>query len=218
MEANIRAQREKVEALRIDNEKLQAKLQKSESDIKARKEGRGIETLYRSIYHSNVSLSSIADQKANIMISINAIIISLVMTMFGSGYTFSGQDEFGSVRFVIPMVVLLLTSLSAIVFAILSSRPNVTSKERYELSKKNSSILFFGNYTQLQLTEFVQRLNDLKYHKEELYDNMSVDIYYLGVVLVKKYRLLSWSYNIFMSGLVLCGLSFLVIMLFSYES
>lgn len=217
-EANIRAQREKVEALRIDNEKLQAKLQKSESDIKARKEGRGIETLYRSVYHSNVSLSSIADQKANIMISINAIIISLVMTMFGSGYTFSGQDEFGSVRFVIPMVVLLLTSLSAIVFAILSSRPNVTSKERYELSKKNSSILFFGNYTQLQLTEFVQRLNDLKYHKEELYDNMSVDIYYLGVVLVKKYRLLSWSYNIFMSGLVLCGLSFLVIMLFSYES
>ena len=64
----------------------------------------------------------------------------------------------------------------------------------------------------------MQRLNDLKYHKEELYDNMSVDIYYLGVVLVKKYRLLSWSYNIFMSGLVLCGLSFLVIMLFSYES
>ncbi|WP_207427697.1 Pycsar system effector family protein [Pedobacter sp. SYSU D00535] len=217
-EANIRAQREKVEMLRLENEKLQAKLEKSNPANGAKKEGRGIETLYRSLYEYHINLSSIADNKANIMISINTIIISLVITLFGSGYTFSGQNEFGSLRFVIPMAVLLVTSLLAVVFAVLSSRPNVTTKERYELSKKDSSILFFGNFAQLQLREFVERIRELKYEKEELYDSMSIDIYYLGSVLVKKYRLLSWSYNIFMGGLVLCAVGFVVIMLFSYDN
>jgi hypothetical protein len=152
------------------------------------------------------------------MISINTIIISLVITLFGSGYTFSGQNEFGSLRFVIPMAVLLITSLLAVVFAILSSRPNVTTKERYELSKKDSSILFFGNFAQLQLREFVGRINELKNEKEELYESMSVDIYHLGSVLIKKYKLLSWSYNIFMGGLVLCAVAFVIIMMFSYQS
>lgn len=216
-EENIRAQREKIEMLRVEQEKLNAKLEKN-NPAKPLKEGRGVETLYRSVYEYHINLSSIADNKANIMISINTIIISLVITLFGSGYTFSGQNEFGSLRFVLPMAVLLLTSLLAVVFAILSSRPNVTTKERYELSKKDSSILFFGNFAQLQLREFVGRINELKHQKEELYDSMSVDIYHLGSVLVKKYRLLSWSYNIFMGGLVLCAVAFVIIMMFSYQS
>ncbi|MFD2160897.1 Pycsar system effector family protein [Paradesertivirga mongoliensis] len=216
-EANIRIQRERIELLRVEHEKLSAKLEKNNPD-KPLKEGRGIETLYRSVYEYHINLSQIADNKANIMISINTIIVSLVITLFGSGYTFSGQNEFGSLRFVIPMAVLLVTSLLAVVFAILSSRPNVTTKERYELSKKDSSILFFGNFAQLQLREFVGRINELKYKKEELYDSMSVDIYHLGSVLVKKYRLLSWSYNIFMGGLVLCAVAFIIIMMFSYQS
>jgi len=217
-EENIRNQREKIEALRIEHDKLQAKLEKNAPENKPKKEGRGIETLYRSVYQYHINLSSIADNKANIMISINTIIISLVITLFGSGYTFSGQNEFGSLRFVIPMALLLVTSLLAVVFAILSSRPNVTSKEKYELRKKDSSILFFGNFSQLQLQEFVESIKDLKKDKEGLYDSMTIDLYYLGAVLVKKYRLLSWSYNIFMGGLILCALGFVGVMLFSYDS
>lgn len=216
-EANIRSQREKIETLRVEREKLNIKLDKNNPD-KTLKGGRGIETLYRSVYDYHINLSQIADNKAGIMISINTIIVSLVITLFGSGYTFSGQNEFGSLRFVLPMAVLLITSLLAVVFAILSSRPNVTTKEKYELSKKESSILFFGNFAQLQLKEFVGRINELKHQKDELYDSMSVDIYHLGSVLVKKYKLLSWSYNIFMGGLVLCAVAFIIIMMFSYQS
>lgn len=213
-EINIRAQRELIEQLKENDLKLKSKLEKKDSAPK--KEGRGIETLYRSVYGYHVNLSSIADNKANIMISINTIIISLVITLFGTGFTFSSDDEFSTIRFVFPMAALLISSLAAVVFAILSARPNVTSKEKYELSNKRSSILFFGNFSQLQLEEFVEQIKLLKDQKEELYDSMSTDIYYLGNVLVKKYRLLSWSYNLFMGGLVLSGVGFLVIMMFSY--
>jgi len=210
-EINIRKQRVKVE-------KLMGKetSEKEEVSEKPRKEGRGIETLYRSVYDYHINLTSIADNKANIMISINTIIISLVITLFGTGFTFSTGDEVGSIRFVFPMAFLLLTSLLAVVFAILSARPNVTSKEKYELTKKESSILFFGNFAQLGIKEFVEQLKLLKADKEELYDNMSVDIYHLGSVLVKKYRFLTWSYNIFMGGMITCAVGFIVIMIFSY--
>ena len=76
--------------------------------------------------------------------------------------------------------------------------------------------MFFGNFAQLQLREFVDRIKELKNQKEELYDSMSVDIYHLGAVLVKKYKLLTWSYNIFMGGLILCAVAFVIIMMFSY--
>lgn len=212
-ETNIRSQRLHVGVLRTEKLKLEAKL--DATTFKKLKEGRGIETLYRSVYQYHIDLSGIADNKANIMISINTIIISIVITLFGSGYTFSSQNTFESIRFVFPIALLLLTCILALVFAILSARPSVTTKEKFELASKKGSALFFGNFVQLQLEEFVNHLNMLKKEKNELYDSMSVDIYYLGNVLLKKYRLLSWSYNIFMTGLVVCGLGFLVIMLFS---
>lgn len=216
-EENIRSQYEVVEALATKKQKQQEKTGKS-VEAKPVKEGRGIETLYRSVYEYHINLSSIADNKANIMISINTIIVSLVITLFGTGFTFSSQNEFGSLRFVFPMTFLLISSLLAVIFAILSSRPNITSKEKYELNNKQSSVLFFGNFVQLQLNEFVNQIKVLKKEREELYDSMSIDIYHLGGVLLKKYRLLTWSYNIFMGGLVLVAVSFIVIMIFSYEA
>jgi predicted metal-dependent HD superfamily phosphohydrolase len=210
-EANILEQHRLIEDLKRKEAKLEDK-----QNAKPVKEGRGIETLYRSVYAYHISLTSIADNKANMMISINTIIISLIITLFGTGFTFSTGDELASIRFVFPMAFLLLTSLLAVVFAILSARPNVTTKEKYELTKKDSSILFFGNFAQLQLREFVDQIRQLKDEKTELYDNMSVDIYYLGSVLVRKYRLLTWSYNIFMGGMILCAVGFIVIMMFSY--
>ncbi|SKB85421.1 Pycsar system effector family protein [Daejeonella lutea] len=208
-EMNILKQRAKIDKFTKESDK-------DKSKAKPVKDGRGIETLYRSVYDYHISLTSIADNKANMMISINTIIISIVITLFGTGFTFSSQSEFASVRFVFPMAFLLLTSLLAVVFAILSARPNVTTKEKYELSKKDSSILFFGNFAQLQLREFVDKIKELKQQKDELYESMSIDIYYLGSVLIRKYNFLSWSYNIFMFGMVICAVGFVIIMLFSY--
>lgn len=211
-ETNIINQRKLIDKLAVKNVKLEEK-----SKPKPVKDGRGIETLYRSVYSNQIHLTSIADNKAHIMININTLIISIIITLFGTGFTFSGKDGgFESVRFVFPMAFLLLTSLFAVVFAILSARPNVTSKEQFDPTNKQSSLLYFGNFAQLQLADFVQQIQLLKKENEGLYDNMSVDIYHLGAVLVKKYRLLTWSYNIFMAGLVLCAVGFIVIMFFSY--
>jgi predicted metal-dependent HD superfamily phosphohydrolase len=213
-EENIRQQRELIDSLKSEDLKLKNKLEKSKT--KPEKEGRGTQTLYRAIYAYHMNLTSIADNKSHIMININTIIISLIITLFGSSYSFTKQSELESVRFVYPMAFLLITSLLAVVFAILSARPSVTSKEKYELTNKNSSVLFFGNFAQLQLNEFIERIKYLQKEQEELYESMSIDVYHLGAVLVRKYRLLRWSYNIFMFGLIICALGFISIVFISY--
>ena len=213
-EQNISEQRKLVDKTKNDQYKLQ--LKEDSTKAKTQKEGRGIETLYRSVYNYHMELSSMADQKANIMISINTIVVSVIITLFGSGFTFGDSEGLRHVRYVIPMLLLVVSSLISVTFAILSARPSITSKEKYELNKKDSSILFFGNFAQLKLNAFVDHIRNLKDQKDELYDSMTVDIYHLGGVLVKKYKLLKWSYNIFMAGLVLCVIGFIGITVYSY--
>ena len=114
------------------------------------------------------------------------------------------------------MLLLIITSLISVTFAVLSVKPNITTKQKFELQNKNSSVLFFGNFAQLKLEEFVAHIKGLKEDKSELYTSMTVDIYHLGGVLIKKYKLLSWFYNIFMAGLILCVIGFLGITIYSY--
>jgi predicted metal-dependent HD superfamily phosphohydrolase len=212
---NIEGERKKLERLRSSEDKKAGKAEKES------KPGRGVETMYRATYRNHIELSAIADNKANMMISINTIIMSVIISLFGSGVTFVGKGYYEHLRFALPMCMLLLTSLSSVIFAVLSAKPTVTSKKdntnMEPVPQRKTSLLFFGNFTALPLDDFVDKMNDLKERSAELYDNMSIDIYYLGKVLTQKYRLLRFSYLVFMIGLILSVLAFLVVFVLSYQ-
>lgn len=216
------AQRGKnIEAQRRFLDKLKStEVKRSERTGKEGKPGRGVETMYRATYRNHIELSAIADSKANMMISINTIIMSVIISVFGSGVTFIGGGNFDSMRFALPMCTLLLTSLSSVIFAVLSAKPNVTQrkKEGEPVPDKKSSLLFFGNFSEMQLDNFVQEMNTLKGNEGDLYNSMSIDIYYLGKVLRQKYRLLRISYLVFMAGLILSVLVFMVVFFGSYKA
>lgn len=207
---NIEAQRRKQDKLRTNEGK------KAE---KTSKPGRGVETMYRSTYRNHINLSSMADSKANMMISINTIIMSVIISLFGSGVTFIGKGYFDHMRFAVPMCMLLVTSLTSVVFAVLSVKPNITSKrpDPKTIEEKRSSLLFFGNFIEMPVDSFVDQMNVLKGNDEEVYNNMSIDIYHLGKVLKQKYRLLRFSYMIFMGGLILSVTAFLIVFMISYQ-
>ncbi len=196
-----------------------SKNKKQEVNIKTGKYlGRGIDTLYRTTFRNHINLSEIADGKANMMISINTIILSVIITLAASGLTLSQQFLIENLRFTVPIFTLLLGSLISVIFAILSAKPNVT-KEKIDvadLEKSKKSILFFGNFVSLEMEKFIEGIKKLKKDQSVLYDNMSIDLYYLGLVLAKKYRLLSYSYVIFMIGLIIAVVSFLLIFFFTF--
>ncbi len=167
---------------------------------------RGIETMFRTSYRVNMDLSSLADNKANIMISINGIILSIIIA------SISPKID-ANPWLLIPASTLLLGCLVSLIYAVLSARPRVSSKHitLEDLRKNNANILFFGNFANMSEDQFVEGMVDLMKSSDLLYYNMIRDLYGLGSVLVRKYSLLRTSYTIFMIGLILGVLSFIFV-------
>ncbi|MDB5263533.1 MAG: metal-dependent phosphohydrolase [Adhaeribacter sp.] len=205
--ANIEEQRSRLEKL---SKKQKKKNQKDRETLAQPK--RGIETMFQSTYQNHMSLSGIADNKANMMISLNAIILSVIITYLGAKTSVLGTEFTRNPILMVPIGILILTTLGSVVSAIMSAQPEVTSFNirPNKVKSKKVNILFFGNFTKIPLSDFQGGMHDLMRDKDALYNNMITDIYYLGDVLSKKYRLLRISYTIFMIGLILTVLSFIV--------
>lgn len=212
------AARTKYHKKRIQNiSKQRAKINKARKTTKRKKTGkefgRGVDTLYRTSYSNHIKLSAIADGKANMMISINTIILSVIVTMTGARFALNDVFVTEYLRFTIPIAILLIGALISAIFAILSARPKVTEQKiNIEESEKSKlSLLFFGNFLQVSLEEYVNHLSQLKVSEQHLYDSMSIDMYFLGKILKKKFDLLTWSYNSFMFGIIFSVVIFLFI-------
>ena len=179
--------------------------------------GRGIDTLYRANYRNHINFSAIADGKANMMISINTILISVIVTLSGASLSISKGFDIENLRFVFPIIILLIGSLLSVIFAVMSARPKVTSKDvdMNDIKENKISLLYFGNFLGIPKEEFVGYLRKLKTDQKRLYDSMSLDLYNLGIVLKEKYRLLSISYNIFIIGLCLTVIAFIIIFFYT---
>lgn len=174
---------------------------------------RGIETMFRNTYRTHLNLSAIADNKANMMISLNAIIISVVITYLSAKTSVTGTEFAHHRSLLIPVGTLLLTTLGSIIFAIISAQPDVTSftlkkKSNDKINTRKVNLLFFGNFTKIALEDFQTGMHEIMRDKKSLYNNMITDIYYLGDVLNRKYKILRISYTIFMVGLVLTVVAF----------
>ena len=178
----------------------------SDSKKKLGSRKRGVSDMFRTSYRTHMELSAIADNKSNIMISINGIIISIIIA------SISPKID-SNPWLLLPTSVLLISCLASMVFAVLSARPRV-SKEKVSLQDvrdNKANILFFGNFYTLSRADYVEGLEELMLDSERLYDTMARDLHGLGVVLAKKYKLLRIAYNIFMIGLVLSVISFIFV-------
>ena len=167
---------------------------------------RGIQTLFRVTMRNHLKLSDIADAKANILLSVNAIIISLAIANLIPDLT-APQNK----TLMIPILVLMIFSVASIIGAIMSTRPNVTSGTftREEVKSGEANVLFFGNFHKMPYDQFEWAMNEIIENRSDVYDSLTRDLYLLGVVLHRKYRLLRITYTIFMVGIILSVLSFI---------
>ncbi|MGZ2369814.1 Pycsar system effector family protein [Ancylomarina sp. YFZ004] len=204
-ELNIQKVTEKVNSYQNKEiQKLNDKLIKLENqNLKLKMPQRGIETMFKVTSRNQINLSSIADSKANLMISVNSIIISAIFFIF--------KNIMEVPHFIIPCLILLTVSLITIIYSVLATRPNVTSGtfSQEDVEKKKVNLLFFGNFHKMQVEDYSKALKSLMVNYDDLYDSLIKDQYYLGMVLGKKYNLLRISYTIFMFGLIISVLSFI---------
>lgn len=191
--------------------KIEKKLEKEDKpkkekpEKKEEKSDRSVDTLFRVTLNNHTRLSDIADSKANILLSVNAIIISV-----GLSVLVPKLDTPKNTHLIIPTFLLLLSSVLTIIFAILSTKPNVTKTNftKQDVADRKVNLLFFGNFHQMMFDDFQTSMRDLIKDRDYIYDSMMKDLYFLGKVLDRKYKLLSITYQIFMAGIIISVLSF----------
>ncbi|MBM7417576.1 MULTISPECIES: Pycsar system effector family protein [Chryseobacterium] len=190
---------------KMDKMDKEEKPKKENSDKKDQKSDRSVDTLFRVTLNNHTRLSDIADSKANILLSVNAIIISVCLSVL-----VPKLDTPKNAHLIIPTFFLLISSVLTIIFAILSTKPNVTKTTftNQDIKDRKVNLLFFGNFHQMEFNHYLSSMHDLIKDRDYIYDSMVKDLYYLGKVLDRKYKLLSVTYQIFMAGIIISVLSF----------
>lgn len=169
---------------------------------------RGIETMFRITSTNNQRLSDMADNKSNILITVNSIILSVIIALLV-------RKLDSNTQLVFPTAILLLTGLVTMLIAILATRPSIPNG-RYtnqELDNKKVNLLFFGNFYKMNLDSYSSGMKLMMEDRDYLYGTLIKDVFSQGVVLGRKFKLLRLAYNIFMYGLIVSIFSFVIVVI-----
>lgn len=168
---------------------------------------RGVETMFRVALRNHIDLSNIADTKANILLSVNAIIVSLALSNL-----LPKLDNPSNAHLFIPTIIFVAFTLVSIILSILATRPNVTEGKftKEDVANKKVNLIFFGNFHQMKLEDFEWGISEMMEDRDYLYGSLTKDLYFLGLVLNKKYKILRITYSVFMFGLIISVLAFVI--------
>jgi hypothetical protein len=172
--------------------------------------GRGRDTLFRVTVRHQTDLIQIADNKANMIITVNALVISSVIAAIGYGVAAGRLLEYGPLL-ILPIALVLVACLSSLVVAILAARPRlIRSAPGTAVAPGKASLFFFEEIARHSQADYVAKIKGMIGNEEEIYDNLAIDIYNQGRVLKRKYRLLVRAYQILMFGFIFTVGAFLL--------
>lgn len=168
-----------------------------------------IETMFRTAYRTQLDLTSLAATKANIMISLNGLILS-VLTLSGP-FVLVAEPAF-----TMPIAVFLATCLASIIFAVLAAQPKCVRKKNSikDFKKDEANILIFEEFSSLSIIEHSKVMSGLMRNNKRIYKSMSRQLYKLGLDADRKFRLLKLSYMVFLTGLTVSTLILLSVGMF----
>lgn len=192
----------------LKQKELEEKINTEVSNKQKKRPDRGIETMFRITSTNNQRLSDMADNKANILITVNSIILSVVIALL-----LRKLDN--NAHLIIPTAILLAASLGTMVLAILATRPSIPNVLHTveEVKEKKVNLLFFGNFYRMQLPDYDKGMREVMEDRDYLYGTLIKDVYSQGVVLGRKFKLLRQAYSIFMYGLIVSVIAFIVVVM-----
>jgi hypothetical protein len=179
-----------------------------EKKDKDSKSGRERETLFRATYRNQSNLIQIADNKANMIISINTMIISSIIAITGYGAVADKLDLYGT-NIIIPIVLIVLSCLTSTILAIQAARPKIIQSNKKVINPEKSSLLFFGVIARYTQSDYLNQIGQLLDSKKDIYEHMTIDLYNQGLILKRKYNLLGYAYQVFMFGFAFSVVIFL---------
>ena len=155
-----------------------------------------VDNILRVNHGNQMRLGLMADQKANIMITVASIVFSI---------TIANLDNEVMKWPLLAFAVGSFFSLLFAIFAIIPSTDYPTKKGSKEIDRDSPLFnpLFFGHFAHLPIEEYKEDYAKTLMTDDKVYDAMAGDIYGQGKVLaLGKYKYLKWSYSSFLWGMV----------------
>ena len=141
----------------------------------------------RTIHQNQTQLNTLADQKANILIGIITIIVSVLITRVDS---IQVKNEYALATF----YFFLLFQLMSVFTALFMLLPKNINRIKINRLSDASNPLFFGCFAQIAQKEFVNYLFNHLDNNQTARIVLLTDIYQMGIVLKKKFVLLRYAY------------------------
>jgi hypothetical protein len=166
---------------------------------------RGVETMYRVTYQNHIALSQLADNKANMLISINGVIISVMIAIV----TRLGEVSWS----LLPVVLLIGGALISLAFAVAAARPRLggSAVNLDQVRNGTGNVLFFGQFTTMPLDDFLESLKALSKDPKLLRLHLGRQLYHMGESLTRKYRWLQVAYLVFFVGMASATVAFIAL-------
>ncbi len=165
--------------------------------------GAHLDQLVRQTRNHHVQLSSMADLKANILMTMASVVITL-----SARYVTDPDLKWAA-------MVLITFCLVTLVLAVYTVMPKVRVPIKQgkppDVNDPEFNLLFFGNFVRLDYRQFENAMEEAMNDPSKSYELQIREIYTLGKFLAdKKYRFIRLAYMSFIVGLI-CSVAVMLI-------
>ena len=166
--------------------------------------------IIRTTQRNNIELTNIADNKANVLLSLNAIMVTFLLPLIGPNLRMIIDGYF-----YIPLIILATTCFTTIYISTRVLKPQRFQEFKAGMKEERSfSPFFFGNFYKMEPEEFFEYLEENLSEKKMLKSHLAQDLYYLGKRLAAKMNYIRLAFNIFTIGLLLSIVSTILVFIF----
>lgn len=153
--------------------------------------------IIRTTMRNNIELTSIADNKANVLLTLNALMLTFLIPLI-----LPHIETITKFKLYIPITCLVLTCLVTIYIAVLVLKPSKFFEKQKEIQKgRYLSPFFFGNFYKMDRAEFTNYIQDAVASGAMVKGHVIEDLHYIGSRLGYKMAQIRIAFNIFMIGL-----------------
>ena len=194
---------------RLRRERRQLERARADESGAAKRLGRSAETIFYHFTRIHIGLVGLADRRTSTMIHVNAIMMSIVVALLARRI----QTE---KDLLLPTVLLLCVNVTVVFLAIYSMRAGRrglfgrSSLSAAEAREHDANLLALTNETTLSLSEYAEQMSGLLADPVQFQRRVIEDLYFGRRVLVERGKTLRLTYGIFIYGVTLAIVVFVV--------
>lgn len=158
-------------------------------------QGSHLDHLLRQTRMHHMQLSSMADVKANILLTMACVVLTMSI-----GYLSNESLKWA----ILTLMLFCLATIVLAIYAVMPHLPLGIHETNPDLKSPTFNILFFGDFACLGYEQFSAGFEEVMSTPEETYRAQIKEVYLLGIFLAKKkYRFLRLAYLTFLVGFIL---------------